>query len=100
MRLVCLLQYGDSAFKKMLSSVVDTECWEDAREAAAAQGKQLMGQLASSNAVLGTLRGLQERGAVELLKAQRQEEGWAREHAQKMVGGCGARKSTRGSEGA
>lgn len=85
--LLLLLQYGDSAFKKMLSSVVDTECWEGACEAAAAQGKDLTSQLASANAVLGTLRGLQEQGVVELQDTQQQEEGWRREHEQKMVGG-------------
>jgi hypothetical protein len=76
----------------MLSSVVDTECWEGAREAAAAQGKHLATQLASANAVLGTLKSLQEQGAVELQKTQQQEEDWRQAQGQKLVGGCCMRK--------
>jgi hypothetical protein len=82
-----LLQYGDAAFKRMLSSVVDTDCWEEAREAAAEQRKGLTKQQAVAEGVMqslsATVRGLR----LDLQQTQQQEQTWEQQaQAQKVRG--------------
>lgn len=57
----------------MLGSVVDTECWEGAREAAAGQGKTLSKQAATTEGVVSTLESALQRLQLDLVHKQQQE---------------------------
>jgi hypothetical protein len=84
-----LLQYGDAAFKRMLSSVVDTDCWEEARESAAEQRKGLTKQQAVAEGVMQSLSAAVGRLQLDLLRTQQQEQGWGQQtQAQKVSRDC------------
>jgi septal ring factor EnvC (AmiA/AmiB activator) len=79
------VQYGDAAFKRMLGSVVDIECWEGAREAAASQGKALSKQAATAEGVISALEAALQRLQVDLSHKQQQERDWEqRQEAEKV----------------
>lgn len=82
----CTLQYGDAAFKKMLSSVVDTDCWESAREAAAAQGKTMAKQQAMAEGIIQSLQTALQRLQLELQQTQQQERTWQQQQEAQKVG--------------
>jgi hypothetical protein len=81
------VQYGDAAFKKMLSSVVDTDCWESAREAAAGQGKALTKQQTISQGVMQSLETSVQRLQLELQQTAQHEQAWEEQQQQNQV--CG-----------
>lgn len=73
----------------MLSSVVDTDCWEAAREAAAEQRKGLTKQQAVAEGVMQSLSAAVERLRLDLQHTQQQEQGWEQQtQAQKVRASC------------
>ena len=85
----CWLQYGDAAFKRMLSSVVDTDCWEAAREAAAEQRKGLAKQQDRAEGVMQSLTAAVQRLQLDLQQTAQQEQGWEEQVQTQKVRGCG-----------
>lgn len=69
----------------MLGSVVDTECWEAAREAAASQGKNLSKQAATAEGVVSTLESALQRLQLDLVHKQQQERDWQQQQQAEKV---------------
>lgn len=73
----------------MLSSVVDTDCWEAAREAAAEQRKGLAKQQDRAEGVMQSLAAAVQRLQLDLQQTAQQEQGWDEQVQTQKVRGCG-----------
>lgn len=77
----------------MLSSVVDTDCWEKAREAAAEQRKGLVKQQDMAEGVMQSLSAAVQRLQLDLQHTAQQEQTWEQQLATQEVsmhmGGAG-----------
>lgn len=88
--LCCALQSGDADFKRLLSSVVDTDCWEVAKKAAAERVSNIDRQLNSTEGVLRSLGGSVARLEGDLAAQLHEEADWQQQQQTQQV--CATRE--------
>jgi hypothetical protein len=81
-------QSGDAGFKRMLSTVVDTDCWEGARQAAGGHISTLGRQQDAAEGVAASLAASMQRLRGEVEGQQREATAWAARQQDAQVHGC------------
>lgn len=85
--LLLCMQSNDASFKGLLSSVVDTSCWEEAKQMAQNHKSKLEVQLAELGILAQQCQKSIERAAADLAWQQQQQQAWEQQQQQRRV--CG-----------